>query len=40
MDELFEAWLQTRLKLLFSGEPLPAIAPLPPAPAPPAPAQP
>jgi parvulin-like peptidyl-prolyl isomerase len=40
MDELFEAWLQARLKLLFNGEPLPAITPLPPAPAPTAPAQP
>jgi hypothetical protein len=33
MDELFEAWLKQRLNLLLSGEPLPEIAPIPPAPA-------
>jgi hypothetical protein len=33
MDELFEAWLQQRLQLLLSGEPLPELAPIPPAPA-------
>jgi hypothetical protein len=33
MEELFEAWLKQRLNLLLSGEPLPEIAPIPPAPA-------
>jgi hypothetical protein len=33
MDELFEAWLQARQKLLLSGEPLPALPPIPPVPA-------
>jgi parvulin-like peptidyl-prolyl isomerase len=33
LDELFEAWLQQRLQLLLSGEPLPELAPIPPAPA-------
>ena len=33
MEELFEAWLKQRLTLLLSGEPLPEIAPIPPAPA-------
>jgi hypothetical protein len=40
MEELFEAWLQARQKLLLSGEQLPALPPIPPAPAPSAPAKP
>jgi hypothetical protein len=33
LTELFEAWLQERLQLLLSGEPLPELAPIPPMPA-------
>jgi parvulin-like peptidyl-prolyl isomerase len=33
LHELFEAWLQQRLQLLLSGEPLPELAPIQPTPA-------